>query len=213
MEAILDPKNIDQRIIQTAAKTIKEGGIIIFPTDTFYGIGSDPFNKVAVSRVFALKQRVSIKPLLVIIHDLSVVDELVAGKPPLFEDFTKKFWPGPLTVSMPANKKVPDITTAYSGRVGMRIPNNDIPLKIAEELGGPLTATSANISGEGHIADPEEVKEIFDGKVDMIINAGVLKAKAPSTLIDIFDDGYKIIREGAISEEELKSVSDKILTD
>lgn len=211
MELVVTKDKLDSKIYQTAAKIIKEGGIIVFPTDTFYGIGADPFNKVAVSQVFALKHRVSMKPLLNIIHDSSVVNELATEIPPLFYDFTKRFWPGPLTISLPANKKVPDITTAYSRRVGMRIPKAEIPLEIAKAVGGPITATSANISGEGHIADPEKVKEIFNGKVGMIIDAGLLKASSPSTLIDIFPDGYKILREGAISKKELLEVSDKLI--
>lgn len=211
MEIVVTADNLDPKIIQTAAKIVKDGGIIVFPTDTFYGIGADPFNKVAVSQIFALKHRVSMKPLLNIIHDSFVVNELATDIPPLFFDFTKAFWPGPLTISLPANKKVPDITTAYTRRVGMRIPKADIPLEIARAVGGPITATSANISGEGHIGDPEKVKEIFSGKVGMIIDAGVLNAKAPSTLIDIFPNGYKILREGAISKDQLLEISDKLI--
>jgi len=211
MEVVITTDKLDSRIIQTAAKIIKEGGIVVFPTDTFYGIGVDPFNKVAVSQVFALKHRVSMKPLLNIIHDVSIVKELATDIPPLFFDFSKRFWPGPLTISLPANKRVPDITTAYTRRVGMRIPNAEIPLEIAKAVGGPITATSANISGEGHISDPEKVKEIFSGKIGMIIDAGMLTAKAPSTLIDIYPNGYKILREGAISKKELLEVSDKLI--
>jgi L-threonylcarbamoyladenylate synthase len=211
MEVVITTDELDSRIIQTAAKIIKDGGIIVFPTDTFYGIGVDPFNKVAVSQVFALKHRVSMKPLLNIIHDASVVKELATDIPSLFFDFSKRFWPGPLTISLPANKKVPDITTAYTRRVGMRIPNSEISIAIAKAVGGPITATSANISGEGHIADPEKVKELFSGKIGMIIDSGMLTAKAPSTLIDIYPNGYKILREGAISKKQLLEVSDKLI--
>ncbi len=169
-----------------------------FPTETFYGLGAAGFSRQGVERVFRLKKRASSKPLPVMASNLGMVRDITGTLPPTFQPLSGKFWPGPLTLVLPAASAVPAALTGPGRSVAVRIPPARWIRDLLDEIGQPLTATSANISGAKEISDPTEVIRLFDGKVDVIINGGNTPGGAPSTLVKLTGSEVHVIREGVI---------------
>jgi len=179
-------KRIEERKIESIIDVLKKGGIIAFPTDTFYGLGANCYLKEAVLKIYGLKKREWSKPLAVVVSDREMAENLAAEIPPLFRQLASKFWPGPLTL------------LSAEGTVGIRVPAFLWLQELIKEAGFPLTATSANISGKAEILDPEKVTKVFKGKVDMIVDGGPTPGGKPSTVVDLSSGKPKIIREGAL---------------
>jgi Sua5/YciO/YrdC/YwlC family protein len=192
---------------EQAARVIASGGLIAFRTDTFYGLGADPRKTAAVKRIRTIKGRDDGKPILLLIGDLAEVKSLVASEPPLFRVITNHLWPGPLTVVVPASETLPHEVTAGSGSIGLRLPDNDDLRELLMSCGGVLTATSANPSGSEPATSALQVAEYFPSGIDLIIDAGVVTATSPSTVVDVTCDPPRIIREGAVARAELESLS------
>jgi len=190
--------------IKEAAQIIKAGGIVIYPTDTIYGLAADPYNHIAVLKVFAAKSRVEGKPLSVAVASFDQMDELVFTNTPA-RKLTKAFLPGPLTIILKKKARLPDELTGGSDKLGVRIPNHPIALKFAE-LAGPITATSANIAGRSNPRSADEAKEQIGDKVDFVLDAGESPIGEPSTVVDLSEEKLVVLRPGAISEDELKKV-------
>lgn len=157
-----------------ALEVFRTGGVIAYPTETFYGLGIDPFNIEAVKRLFLLKGRPAKSPISLIIKDRLMLTELVQGVPPVAERLIKKFWPGPLTIILRAKAGLPAELLANTGKVGVRISSNPVAQRLVEELNSPITATSANPSGKEPPRSSSEVIEYFNGSIDMLIDGGVL---------------------------------------
>jgi L-threonylcarbamoyladenylate synthase len=189
-----------------AAKLIANGGVIAFRTDTFYGLGVDPLNPDAVARLRKLKGQDDSKPILLIIGDTSDLDRLIVDSSETFEVVTKKFWPGPLTIVGRAASGLPDVLTAGTGTVGVRLPNDENVRALVRLCGGALTATSANLSGSPAAQSAEEVEGYFPIGVDLIINGGEVEATEPSTVLDLSQLEARVIREGAVSLKTLSGV-------
>ena len=189
-----------------AAKLIANGRIIAFRTDTFYGLGVDPFNPVAVARLRELKQQDDGKPILLLISDPSDLDRLIVDRSARFEVVTKKFWPGPLTIVCRAAGGLPNGLTACTGTVGVRLPNDENVRALVRLCGGALTATSANLSGSPPARSAEEVEGYFPTGVDLIIDSGEVAATEPSTVLDLSQAEARVIREGAVSRKMLEGV-------
>lgn len=181
-----------------AAKIISDGGVIAFRTDTFYGLGADPFNAAAVARIIELKGREENKPILLLLSDASVADRFIADRSQAFEDVARKFWPGPLTIVGVAVANLPPKITAGTGTVGVRVPADESVRELVGECGGALTATSANPSGSEPARSAEEVKEYFGDLVDLVIDGGEVTATEPSTVLDVTTSPPRVVREGAI---------------
>ena len=188
----------DERSAHDAAKIIARGGIIAFRTDTFYGLGADPFNREALQRIKQLKGREASKPILVVISDIDQIERFVSERSPAFDLLAERFWPGALTLIGKAAPAVPDEVTADTGTIGIRLPGDNNVRALVRSCGGALTATSANPSGEKPARTAEEVASYFGAIVDLIIDGGEARVDLPSTVVDAGGLEPKLIREGAI---------------
>jgi L-threonylcarbamoyladenylate synthase len=193
-----------------AAEIIKNGGLIAFRTDTFYGIGADPLNEEAVARIKTLKGREEGKPILLLVGNRLDVDPLLSARPPVFEILSERLWPGALTIVVPAADDLPQEITAGTGSVGLRLPDVVEVRKLVSICGGRLTATSANLSGSAAATSAEDVSRYFPIGIDLIIDGGVVAVTRPSTVIDSTVNPAKLVREGAVSKEELMRVVGEI---
>jgi len=189
---------LEAAVITHAAKLIFEGGVIAFRTDTFYGLGADPFNVSAVAKVRALKGREENKPILLLLADASIVDRFIADRSAAFDEVAKKFWPGPLTIIGRAVPELPVEITAGTGTVGVRVPADVDVREFVRQCGGALTATSANPSGREPARSAKEVRDYFGDAIDLVIDGGEVKAIEPSTVLDVTTTPIRIVRAGAL---------------
>ncbi len=189
------------RAIEVAGKLINAGEVIVFPTETIYAIGADATNPAAIEKVYELKGRDHDKPLPIIVSDINMIREY-AQINPVAEKLAAAFMPGPLTLLVEKNKgKLPD---SLSGNgVAFRIPGNHFARAIASESGKPVTSTSANMSGKPPLYTEREVREVFDGKVPLILSSGTLMETLPSTIVDTRATPQKLVREGPVPYQEI----------
>ncbi len=202
----IHPQQPRPELILEAAEVIKNGGVVAFPTRCLYGLGADALNVEAVSRVFALKQRSDQQPILVLIDHLSQLEPLVKHIPAVASDLMAHFWPGRMTLVFEARDSVPDNLTARSGKIGVRLPGHAVALTLTKAVEGPITATSANISGRPGCRRTADLDPQMARRLDLILDAGPLKGGIGSTIVDVTDERLQIIREGEISTEEIQSV-------
>ncbi len=199
-------ERVDRRVLTQAAAVVKQGGTLLYPTDTIYGFGCDAFNDGAVRKVFEIKQRSEKNPALVLVHNKAMVKKLVGEISPLARRLMDACWPGPLTIIFQARKSFHPFISGENNTIGIRIPRNKFCLKLIAESGVPLLSTSANISGTPMIADAQQLIEAFSARVDLSIDAGTLKPSAPSTVVDVTRDQPVIIREGAFKREDIERI-------
>ena len=192
--------------LEHAAKLIANGGLIAFRTDTFYGLGADPLNREAVTRIKTLKGREDNKPILLLVADATDVDRLMIDKSEDFAEVARSFWPGPLTIVGVAAPELPQELTAGTGTIGLRLPNDDNVRSLVSLCGGALTATSANASGSPPACSAQEVADYFPTGIDLIIDGGDITASEPSTVLDLSKPEPRVIREGAVSRKMLEGV-------
>ena len=185
------------------AQVVANGGVIAFRTDTFYGLGSDPFDRAAVQRIKELKGREDNKPILIVISDRDQVERFIATPSHSFQLLSKEFWPGALTLTGKARPEVPEEITAGSGTIGVRLPNDERVRALVRACGGALTATSANPSHEPPATSAVAVQHYFAERIDLIIDDGEAQSDAPSTVVDTAGDKPKLIREGVIAWSEI----------
>src|ERR1700738_3425066 len=202
----------DERSIQDAAKVIANGGIIAFRTDTFYGLGANPFNRDAVQKIKQLKGSEAGKPILIVISDREHVDRFVSEPSRTFNLLAKTFWPGPLTLICKATADVPDEITAGTGTIGVRLPGDDKVRGLAQACGGALTATSANPSHQEPARNAQQVFTYFGGAIDLIVDGGVARTDRPSTIVDVCGDEPRLVREGVIPWSRIESAIGQINT-
>ena len=193
--------NCDQDGIEKTSQIIEKGGIAIFPTDTVYGIGCNPYNLNSVKKIYEIKSRAEIKSLPVLAYSLDIVKEIT-----LIDKFTekiiKKYWPGPLTLILTLTDQKLKKSLKLQNKIEVRIPNSKCTLKLLEKC-KLLVGTSANISGNSSYTDPDEcLKNIKN--YDMFLNGGIITSKGESTIIEIENKEIKIIREGALKIEDIK---------
>ena len=186
-------------------KTINDGGIIAFPTDTYYGLGANPFNKNAIRRIFEIKSRQYSKPLLLLISSQGQLSELVQDFSKEANQLISQFWPAPLTLVFNAVSTLPDILTAKTGKVGVRLPGNEWTRRFIETAGSPLTATSANKENGENPKTAQEVLNTFGKKVDLIIDPGPAPGGQVSTLLDTTVSPPNFLRHGVITKKEIAS--------
>ncbi|OIO26120.1 threonylcarbamoyl-AMP synthase [Candidatus Micrarchaeota archaeon CG1_02_55_22] len=196
------------RALDQAAKAILAGGIVIYPTETAYGMGADATNPAALKKVCDLKKREIGKALSIITADLGMMREY-GNINPIVEYLANAFLPGPLTLVVEKTDKLPDEISPDKS-IAFRIPSNHFARGLVSTVGSPITATSANISGESQIYRETEVIQAFDGKVPIILTTGDLAEVPPSTILDTRIYPPKILREGPIPWHEIKTVLDKI---
>src|SRR5687768_17449985 len=186
-----------------AVRIIAKGGVIAFRTDTFYGLGADPLNRTAITRIRELKGREDDKPILLLVSDADEVDRFIEQSE-FFKMIARSKWPAPLTLIGYSRAEVPIELTAGTRSVGLRLPDDDRVRALVRACGGALTATSANVSGQPPARTAREVEYYFPEGLDLIIDGGESTAIEPSTVLDVSGSEPFLIREGAISREQLK---------
>ncbi|HDL98967.1 MAG TPA: threonylcarbamoyl-AMP synthase [Desulfobacteraceae bacterium] len=191
-------KNSLLKIIADSLEIIKGGGIIAYPTESFYALGVLATNEKALENLFLLKKRPIEKPLPLIVGGPEALAAVVKTVPDRAIELMKRFWPGPLTIVFEAADNVSDLLTAGTGRVAVRVPGDSIALHLAREAGFPITATSANISSEPPADNADAVLNYFGDSIDLIIDVGKTPGGRPSTIVDVTTDTLKILREGSI---------------
>ena len=202
----VNPDNIDYNIIREAADIINRGGIVVFPTETVYGIGADALNEEAVDKIFMAKGRPQDNPLIVHIAEFDELYDLVLDVPRNAIILAEKFWPGPLTMILYKKNTLSDKITAGLNTAAIRLPSNKIALSIIKESNKPIAAPSANISGRPSPTDASHVIEDLMGKVDMIIDGGSTNIGLESTVVDMTSKVPMILRPGGVTKEDIISV-------
>lgn len=190
------------------AKIVAAGGVVAFRTDTFYGLGADPFNATAVQKIRELKGREEGKPILLLIADRDQVDRFITHQTKVFKAVADRFWPGPITLIGSARPELPIELTAGSKTIGLRLPNDETVRALVRACGGSLTATSANPSGFAPAVEAVEVENYFGDRLDLIIDGGSSTTTEPSTVVDLSNEEAKLIREGVIKSELLADLLD-----
>ncbi len=200
----IDPQWIEADEIKIIAEVLRAGGIMAFPTDTVYGLGANCFALSAIQKIYSLKEREPSKPLPILISRRSMVQSLADEVPSLFWVLTENFWPGPLTLVLKASSELPKELIGPGESVGIRLPDIGWLQRLINNVGFPITATSANISGENEIDDPDRIKDIFFRKVDLIVDGGKTRVILPSTVVDLSSPTPKILREGAVHSSDIE---------
>jgi L-threonylcarbamoyladenylate synthase len=193
-----------EHTISYVIETLEKGGIIAYPTETFYGLGVKFDVEDSLKRLFEIKKRPEEKAIPLIIGNKGLLYILTTSVNSKAETLMNRFWPGPLTLIFSAKENLSDYITAGTHRVAVRIPGESFALHLARATGFPITATSANPSGMPPARDAETVIKYFDDKIDLIVDGGHTPGRSPSTIVDVTGDEIKIIREGAIDREQLK---------
>jgi len=194
----IDPLSPDAHVIHRVVEILRDGGVIAYPTETLYGLAADAGNERAIERIFAIKGRHFDKPIPLIIGNEEALDPLVSEIPERALPLMKTFWPGPLTLIFHASERVSTRLTAGTGKIGIRLSSNKIARHLAAHLNGAITATSANISGEGGISSPKEVINILENRIDALIDGGITPGGPGSTVLDVTTDPPVVLREGDI---------------
>ena len=185
---------------ETAALIINKGGTIVYPTETLYGLGANALSEISVRRVFIVKSRPHGKPIPVLVKDIEMFHE-VANVTEQASKLIDRFLPGALTLVLNQRIKFPDLITADTGKVAVRISSHPFVKRLFNYISQPLTATSANISGRDNLYDLNDIIDAFRSKVDLIIDSGSLPPSKGSTVVDLTKTPPSIIREGEISRE------------
>ena len=207
MNNYLDFKNnIDYTKLKEPAKIIKDGGIVVFPTETVYGIGVNGLNEKALKKLYEVKQRPLNKPISLLVNSIEMINQLTKNITKLEYALMEEFFPGPLTIILQKKDIVPDILTANSDTVGIRMPSNKVTLKLIEYAGVPIATPSANLSGKPTGTNFKDIIKDFDGKADYFIDGKISKTGFASTIIKVTDGIPNILRQGPITEEQIKKM-------
>lgn len=204
-------QNKDLNKIKEAAILVKEGRIVLFPTETVYGIGANALDENAVNKIFEAKGRASDNPLIVHISDIAMLDNLVKEVGKLEQKLMDNFWPGPLTIIFDRKECVPNVVTAGLNTVGIRMPSNEIARKLIEFAKTPIAAPSANVSGKPSGTKIEDIIDELDGKVDYILDSGMVDIGVESTVVRVVDNKVHILRPGKISVEDIQTLGIEVI--
>ena len=210
--AIIKDVNKDIEDLKEAARIIYDGGVVAFPTETVYGLGANALNEDAVSKIFEAKGRPQDNPLIVHVASKNI-DDLVVEVPEIAQKLIDKFWPGPLTIILNKKEIIPNKTSANLASVGIRMPSNNIALKLIELSGCPIAAPSANISGRPSPTDVERCIEDLNGKIDFILGGNKSDVGVESTIVDCTVMPPVVLRPGGITLEMLREVYSDITID
>jgi L-threonylcarbamoyladenylate synthase len=200
------PKDTTIDNFAEAVTALRRGEVIVFPTETLYGLGADALNGAAVERVFELKGREPGKPIPLIVADRAMLGTVVATVPEAAEILIKRFWPGPLTLVLPAKRDLPPPLLNASGGIGVRVSSGPIARRLVQSLLRPLTATSANPAGMNPARTLEEARRYFGDRLEIFLDGGTLVSKSGSTVVEIAGEQVRLLREGEITASELEAV-------
>jgi L-threonylcarbamoyladenylate synthase len=189
--------------IDRAREVLLSGGVVAYPTESFYGLAVDATNEQAIIRLFSAKKRRPDRPVLILIPSVESLAQYAATIPPVGRRLIREFWPGGLTIVFDASSKVSQLLTAKSGKIGIRLSSHPLATALTRSIGRPITGTSANVSGEGSCSTAKEVFDSLGDSVDLILDGGKTEGKIGSTVLDVTVDPPKILREGMVSREKL----------
>lgn len=202
----IDPDQISKEALQRAASALRQGKLVIFPTETVYGLAADAFDAGAVARVFAAKRRLLSEAVPVHIGERRDIRKVAASVPKAAEKLIERFFPGQLTLVLVKHPNVPEIVTANGPKIGVRMPNHPVALELLWEFGSPITGTSANISGgTAPLTAADAVAQIGES-VEVVVDSGRAAFGRPSTVIDVTVEPPKLLRPGALAVEEIVEI-------
>jgi len=204
MSTCYKENELNEEVLSKIADSINNGNVVIFPTETVYGIGANGFDEDAIRKLYEIKERPYNKPISLLVNSFSMIEEVAEDLSDTERAIIDKFFPGPLTLVVKKNKNIPDILTSGTDYVGVRMPKNKTALRIINAAKVPMATTSTNISGMEADIDFEKAYKDFNDKVDYIIDGGVAQIGVASTVIQVVDDKIKVLREGIISKEEIE---------
>lgn len=195
--------------IKKIALMARDGGIVVFPTETVYGIGTNALNEEAVKKIYDIKKRPLSKPISLLVSDIDMIEKVTKDITDLEYALIENFFPGPLTIILNKTDIVPEIVTAGANTVGIRMPANEIALKLIEYAGVPIATPSANISGEPSGTELNNIMKEFGESVDYYIDGGKSKIGLASTIVQVIEGVPNILREGYISKEQIEKFCEK----
>lgn len=198
----VDPQDPQAAVLNEAASMLRTGGVVAFPTETFYGLGANALDFQAVGRVYRVKGRAESKPLLVLVDSVRMAESLVKDVSVAARSLMAKYWPGPLTLVFRAVADLPGELTAGTGTIGIRISSHPVALGLVHAAGVPVTAPSANLSGQEPPTTSGDVQQAVGGKIDLILDGGPTKGGLPSTILDVTVTPPRLIRAGALEIRE-----------
>ena len=202
---LYDAASLSDGGLEQILSFLRAGGVIAFPTDTAYGLGADPFQEEAVQQIFRIKGRPEAKPILLLVNSIAMAESVASLSSREFE-LAKRFWPGPLTMVVPARSTVPNIVTAGTGTIGIRWPDAAFARRLIDAFERPITATSANRTGMPSAITVAEIREQFQDSIDLVVDGGTLPTRGGSTLLDLTEVPARLLREGPIPRAELSDV-------
>lgn len=201
----INPDQPGMRAIERAAAAIRRGGVVAIPTDALYALVCDPLNLHAVGSIFAAKGRSAERALPLLVNGVVMAEELAKEVSSRFYMLARHFWPGPLTIIVPASSRVPLKVTGNTGRLAMRQAESKVANALLERLNQPLIATSANLSGQPTLTSGIEVFGVMDGRVDLVLDGGTISSTGATT-VDIVEPYWRVIKEGAVPEKDIADV-------
>ena len=202
----VDPNSPDPESIRAAADAIRRGELVIFPTETVYGLAADALNEAAVRLVFDAKGRDAARALPVQVASAEQLTQVASSVSPEADALARAFWPGPLTLVLPKSDALPDIVTGGGPTIGVRVPDHPVALALLRELGTPTVATSANVSGQEPPTSAARALQDVGDLVSVVLDAGECRIGVPSTVVDLTVTPPWIVREGAIRREEMEAI-------
>ncbi|MBN1353383.1 MAG: threonylcarbamoyl-AMP synthase [Candidatus Omnitrophica bacterium] len=208
----VDPINPEEDVIRFAATLLRDGGLVAFPTETVYGIGANFLNNKAMDRLYDIKKRPRNKPFTMHIASIDSIKEMGCRMTPFVEELIKNFWPGPLTLIIKItdpgvfNESKQPVVFSKTGKIGFRMPKNNIAKTLISESGVPLAVPSANISGEKPPVEAGEILDKLGDMIDLVLDGGKTEFGMESTVLEVTKPSYKVLRKGAISEEEIADI-------
>jgi len=202
----IDPDNPEQSALERAVGILREGGIIAYPTETFYGLGVDAENRDAIGKIFHVKGRDFKNPVALIRGDEEPLPRFASYVPEYGRRLIGRFWPGPLTLLFSATPAVSEVLTAGSGKIGIRISSHHTARLLAQMLGRPITATSANLSGCPECTAASEVIDQIGERIDAVVDGGVTPGGMGSTILDVTGDAPLVLRAGAVPETSIREI-------
>jgi len=203
----------NEKKLEEAAELINQGKLVLFPTETVYGIGADGLNEEAVKKIFIAKGRAQDNPLILHVSSIEMIKNIVKDIGKTEKILMEKFWPGPLTIIFEKSDRVPNIVTAGLNTVAVRMPSNETAKKLIEKSGTPIAAPSANISGKPSGTRVEDIIEELQGKVDCIINGGKSNIGLESTVVRVIEGRVHILRPGKITKDDFESLGLEVIVE
>lgn len=204
-------ENINENELDNCIEVLMNGGIVIFPTETVYGIGTNAYCEKSVEKIYEIKERPEEKPLSILVSNVNEISKYAIINNSMEEQIIKNFMPGPITIILEKRPEVFNYITSGKNTIGIRIPDNKIVLKILEALKLPIVAPSANISGHPSGIELNEILPDFENKVDICIDGGKSELSESSTIVQVVDNEIKVLRQGKILKQDIENILNKKL--